>query len=250
MARFIAAGKKYPTPYVALPVWTRQGREAGALLTEIRLEDEGQSVVLSGETRIRGGEDGQFAGLQASRNGQTLMADSQEAALQLARDNPDSGVIIRLSGEEKLLNAVRLTGGRINDPAETAQAVRAVAEARPDTLSDDPIGPIADEQQKRDAALDKAARELAEAARRDALPELPVEEGDKRERARPGDDERQLRDMVGRDEREQQSAISEYLATERETQKTAREQMQRTEREWVVNVPEKVIEREKTLGGD
>ncbi|SNY79907.1 DNA helicase TraI [Enterobacter sp. CC120223-11] len=29
MARFIAAGKKYPSPYVALPVWTRRGKEAG-----------------------------------------------------------------------------------------------------------------------------------------------------------------------------------------------------------------------------
>ncbi|WP_303048605.1 conjugative transfer relaxase/helicase TraI domain-containing protein, partial [Salmonella enterica] len=35
MARFIAAGRKYPTPYVALPAWTRHGQEAGALLTEI-----------------------------------------------------------------------------------------------------------------------------------------------------------------------------------------------------------------------
>lgn len=245
MARFIAAGKKYPTPYVALPVWTRHGREAGALLTEIRLEDEGQSVVVSGETRIRGGEDGQFAGLQASRNGQTLMADSTEAALQLARDNPESGVVIRLSGEGKLLNAVRLTGGRITDPAGTTQAVRAVAEARPDAIGDVPIDPIADEQQKRDAALDKAARELAEAARRDALPELCVDEGDIRERARPAEEERQLRDIAGRGEREQRSAISEYLATGRETQKTTREQMQRTERELI---PEKEIVLEKTKG--
>ncbi|KEN29372.1 conjugative transfer relaxase/helicase TraI domain-containing protein, partial [Escherichia coli] len=67
MARFIAAGKKYPSPYVALPVWTRHGKEAGALLTEIRIEDDGMRVVLSEESRLRGGEDAQFAGLQASR---------------------------------------------------------------------------------------------------------------------------------------------------------------------------------------
>lgn len=81
MARFIAAGKKYPSPYVALPVWTRHGKEAGALLTEIRIEDDGMRVELSEESRLRGGEDAQFAGLQASRNGQTLIADSAEAAL-------------------------------------------------------------------------------------------------------------------------------------------------------------------------
>lgn len=111
MARFIAAGKKYPTPYVALPAWTRHGQEAGALLTEIRIEDDGMRVVLSDESRLRGSEDAQFAGLQASRNGQTLIADSAEAALQLAQENPESGVVIRLHGEERLLNAVRLTGG-------------------------------------------------------------------------------------------------------------------------------------------
>ncbi|HGD8886694.1 TPA: conjugative transfer relaxase/helicase TraI domain-containing protein, partial [Escherichia coli] len=62
MARFIAAGKKYPSPYVALPVWTRHGKEAGALLTEIRIEDDGMRVVLSEESRLRGGEDAQFTG--------------------------------------------------------------------------------------------------------------------------------------------------------------------------------------------
>lgn len=35
-----------------------------------------------------------------------------------------------------------------------------------------------------------------------------------------------------------------------EPRQQVRDQMQRTEREWVVNVPEKEIELEKTLGGD
>ncbi|WP_201483648.1 conjugative transfer relaxase/helicase TraI, partial [Escherichia coli] len=116
MARFIAAGKKYPAPYVALPVWNRHGKEAGALLTEIRIEDDGMRVVLSEESRLRGGEDAQFAGLQASRNGQTLIADDAQTALRLAQENPESGVVIRLHGEERLLNAARLTGGRITEP--------------------------------------------------------------------------------------------------------------------------------------
>ncbi|EOV4132895.1 conjugative transfer relaxase/helicase TraI domain-containing protein, partial [Yersinia enterocolitica] len=74
MARFIAAGSKYPSPYVALPVWNRHGREAGTLLTEIRLEEGGQRIMLSEESRLRGSDEAQFAGLQMSRNGQTLMA--------------------------------------------------------------------------------------------------------------------------------------------------------------------------------
>ena len=129
MARFIAAGRKYPTPYVALPAWTRHGKAAGALLTEIRIEDDGMRVVLSDESRLRGGEDAQFAGLQASHNGQTLIADDAQTALRLAQENPESGVVIRLHGEERLLNAARLTGGRITEPDEVARTVRSVAEA-------------------------------------------------------------------------------------------------------------------------
>ncbi|ATZ30380.1 conjugative transfer relaxase protein TraI (plasmid) [Escherichia coli] len=139
MARFIAAGKKYPSPYVALPVWTRHGKEAGALLTEIRIEDDGMRVVLSEESRLRGGEDAQFVGLQASRNGQTLIADSADAALRLAQENPESGVVIRLHGEERLLNAARLTGGRITEPDELSRALRNVADADAAAKAEDPL---------------------------------------------------------------------------------------------------------------
>ncbi|EEJ1918060.1 conjugative transfer relaxase/helicase TraI [Salmonella enterica subsp. enterica serovar Urbana] len=233
MARFIAAGKKYPSPYVALPAWTRHGKAAGALLTEIRIEDDGMRVVLSDESRLRGGENAQFAGLQASRNGQTLIADDAQTALRLAQENPESGVVIRLHGEERLLNAARLTGGRITEPDEVARSVRSVAEAESAAKAEDPITLPPDEQQKLAEAQEKAARELAEQARQELLPALPGTEGDKPDPLLSASDERRLRD-----------------GTEREPRQQVRDQMQRTEREWVVNVPEKEIELEKTLGGD
>ncbi|WP_320705105.1 conjugative transfer relaxase/helicase TraI [Enterobacter asburiae] len=248
MARFIAAGKKYPTPYVALPAWTRHGQEAGALLTEIRIEDDGMRVVLSDESRLRGGEDAQFAGLQASRNGQTLIADDAQTALRLAQENPESGVVIRLHGEERLLNAARLTGGRITVPEETAQAVRTAAEAA--GKSEDPPGQLPDEQQKLEEARNKAARELAERGTADTLPEIPVADGDKREPLLSERDELRLRDGAERDSRELDAAVREVATGERGTRQQVREQLQRTEREWVINPPEKVIELEKTLGGD
>nr|WP_241391774.1 MULTISPECIES: conjugative transfer relaxase/helicase TraI [Serratia]ULG12068.1 conjugative transfer relaxase/helicase TraI [Serratia entomophila]ULG12413.1 conjugative transfer relaxase/helicase TraI [Serratia entomophila]ULG18360.1 conjugative transfer relaxase/helicase TraI [Serratia proteamaculans] len=250
LARFIGAGKKYPTPYVALPVWTRHGREAGTMLTEIRLEDDGARVVLSEETRLRGGEDAQFAGLQASRNGQTLMADSTEAALRLAQDNPESGVIIRLHGEDKLLNAARLTGGRITEPEDTAQSIRAVAAAENAAKADDPIGAVPDEQQKLEEAQDKAARELVEKTRSETLAALPAIDVDKRDPLLSPDDERRLREGTDRTFRELEEAARAVTADERGTRQQVREQMQRTEREWVTNPPEKAIELEKTLGGD
>ncbi|KEO16185.1 type-F conjugative transfer system pilin assembly family protein, partial [Escherichia coli 8-415-05_S1_C2] len=193
MARFIAAGKKYPSPYVALPVWTRHGKEAGALLTEIRIEDDGMRVVLSEESRLRGGEDAQFAGLQASRNGQTLIADSADAALRLAQENPESGVVIRLHGEERLLNAARLTGGRITEPDELSRALRNVADAETAAKAEDPITLPPDEQQKLAEVQEKAARELAEQARRELLSGAPQKDEDKRDLLLSADDERRLR---------------------------------------------------------
>ncbi|EBJ7503639.1 conjugative transfer relaxase/helicase TraI [Salmonella enterica] len=250
MARFIAAGKKYPAPYVALPVWTRHGKEAGALLTEIRIEDDGMRVVLSAESRLRGGEDAQFAGLQASRNGQTLIADDAQTALQLAQANPESGVVIRLHGEDRLLNAARLTGGRITEPDEVARSVHSVAEAESAAKAEDPITLPPDEQQKLAEAQEKAARELAEQARQALLPALPGTEGDKPDPLLSASDERRLRDGTEREARELDEAVREAVAEGRGARTQVRDQMQRTEREWVVNVPEKEIELEKTLGGD
>ncbi|EOC9343953.1 conjugative transfer relaxase/helicase TraI domain-containing protein, partial [Salmonella enterica] len=250
MARFIAAGKKYPAPYVALPVWTRHGKEAGALLTEIRIEDDGMRVVLSDESRLRGGEDAQFAGLQASRNGQTLIADDAQTALQLAQANPESGVVIRLHGEDRLLNAARLTRGRITEPDEVARSVHRVADADAAAKAEDPIALPPDEQQKLAEAQEKAARELAEQAREALLPALPGTEGDKPDPLLSASDERRLRDSTERESRELDEAVREAVSEGREPRQQVRDQMQRTEREWVVNVPEKEIELEKTLGGD
>lgn len=250
MARFIAAGKKYPAPYVALPVWTRHGKEAGALLTEIRIEDDGMRVVLSEQSRLRGGEDAQFAGLQASRNGQTLIADDAQTALQLAQVNPESGVVIRLHGEDRLLNAARLTGGRITVPEEVARSVHRVADAEAAAKAEDPIALPPDEQQKLAEAQEKAARELAEQARQALLPALPGAESDKPDPLLSASDERRLRDGTERESRELDEAVREAVVEGRGARTQVRDQMQRTEREWVVNVPEKEIELEKTLGGD
>ncbi|EPX0480634.1 conjugative transfer relaxase/helicase TraI [Escherichia coli] len=250
MARFIAAGKKYPAPYVALPVWNRHGKEAGALLTEIRIEDDGMRVVLSEESRLRAGEDAQFAGLQASRNGQTLIADDAQTALRLAQENPESGVVIRLHGEERLLNAARLTGGRITEPDEVARTVRSVAEAESVAKAEDPITLPPDEQQKLAEAQEKAARELAELARRELLSVAPQKDEGKRDPLLSADDERRLRDNSEREIRELDEAVREAVADGRGARQQAREQILRTEREWVVNMPEKEIEMEKTLGGD
>ena len=207
-------------------------------------------VVLSDETRLRGGEDAQFAGLQASRNGQTLIADDAQTALRLAQENPESGVVIRLHGEERLLNAGRLTGGRITEPDEVERTVRSVAEAESAAKAEDPITLPADEQQKLAETQEKTARALAEQARQELLPAVPRTESDRSDPLLSARDERRLRDGTDRDTRELDEAVREAVAEGRGPRQQVREQMERTEREWVVNVPEKAIELEKTLGGD
>lgn len=207
-------------------------------------------VVLSEESRLRGGEDAQFAGLQASRNGQTLIADDAQTALRLAQENPESGVVIRLHGEEKLLNAARLTEGRITEPDEVARTVRSVAEAEAAAKAEDPITLPADEQQKLAETQEKAARALAEQARQELLPAVPRTESDRSDPLLSARDERRLRDGTDRDTRELDEAVREAVAEGRGPRQQVREQIERTEREWVVNVPEKAIELEKTLGGD
>lgn len=197
-----------------------------------------------------GAEERTFAGLQASRNGQTLIADDAQTALRLAQENPESGVVIRLHGEERLLNAARLTGGRITEPDEVARSVRSVAEAESAAKAEDPITLPPDEQQKLAEAQEKAARELAEQARQELLPALPGTEGDKPDPLLSASDERRLRDGTERETRELDEAVREAVAEGREPRQQVCDQMQRTEREWVVNVPEKEIELEKTLGGD
>lgn len=131
-----------------------------------------------------------------------------------------------------------------------ARTVRGVADAEAAAKAEDPIALPPDEQQKLAEAQEKAARELAEQARQERLPAVPGEERAVPEPLLSADEERRLRDGTERGERELDEAIHDAVADGRGIRQQVREQMLRTEREWVVNVPEKDIELEKTLGGD
>lgn len=67
----------------------------------------------------------------------------------------------------------------------------------------------------------------------------------------PPDDQQKLAEAQEKAARElAEQGRQETLADSRGIRQQVREQMLRTERDWVVNVPEKDIEQEKTLGGD
>lgn len=112
-ARFIAPGRKYPQPYVALPAFDRNGRSAGIWLNPLTTDDGNGLRGFSGEGRVKGSGDAQFVALQGSRNGESLLADNMQDGVRIARDNPDSGVVVRIAGEGRPWNPGTITGGRV-----------------------------------------------------------------------------------------------------------------------------------------
>lgn len=103
-ARFIAPGRKYPQPYVALPAFDRNGKSAGIWLNPLTTDDGNGLRGFSGEGRVKGSGDAQFVALQGSRNGESLLADNMQDGVRIARDNPDSGVVVRIAGEGRPWN--------------------------------------------------------------------------------------------------------------------------------------------------
>lgn len=112
-ARFIAPGRKYPQPYVALPAFDRNGKSAGIWLNPLATDDGAGLRGFSGEGRVKGSEDAQFVALQGSRNGESLLADNMQDGVRIASDNPDSGVVVRIAGDGRPWNPGAITGGRV-----------------------------------------------------------------------------------------------------------------------------------------
>jgi DnaJ-class molecular chaperone len=99
-----------------------------------------------------GSDDARFAGLQVSKNGETHVAATIQTGLQLAHDNPDSGVLIRLAGEGLPSNINRITGNIIVPEDNTTRQAQ--------TTTEEPLPFIPDDAEKRAAELDKQAREV------------------------------------------------------------------------------------------
>ncbi|ECY7948663.1 conjugative transfer relaxase/helicase TraI, partial [Salmonella enterica subsp. enterica serovar Thompson] len=112
-ARFITPGRKYPQPYVALPAFDRNGKSAGIWLNPLTTDDGAGLRGFSGEGRVKGSEEAQFVALQGSRNGESLLADNMQDGVRIARDNPDSGVVVRIAGDGRPWNPGAMTGGRV-----------------------------------------------------------------------------------------------------------------------------------------
>ncbi|MEQ0076524.1 conjugative transfer relaxase/helicase TraI [Klebsiella sp. CN_Kp118] len=241
--KFISPGKKYPQPHVALPAFDKNGKEAGIWLSPLTDRD-GRLEAIGGEGRIMGDETARFVALQNSRNGESLLAGNMGEGVRIARDNPDSGVVVRLAGDDRPWNPEAITGGRIwADPLPNPPL--------PDTGTDIPLPPevlaqrAAEEAQRREMEkqAEQATREVAGEEKKAGEPGERIKEviGDVirgLERDRPGEEKTRLPDDP--QTRRQEAAIQQVAS-----ESLQRERLQQMERDMVRD-----LNREKTLGGD
>lgn len=239
MARFIAPGKKYPQPYVALPAFDRNGKAAGIWLNPLTPDDRGGMRMTGGEGRVKGSEAAQFVALQGSRNGESLLAPDMQAGVALARDNPDSGVVVRLAGEGRPWNPGAITGGRVWADIRDDSVQPGAGDGEPVT-AEVLAQRRAEEQARRETELraEEVVRQMAE-----GRPDAPDGKTEDAVRAVTGQardevtqrDSPALPDSVVREPAREQAAIRDV----------ARARLQQTERNMVRD-----IHREKTPGGD
>lgn len=241
MARFISPGRKYPQPHVALPAFDSNGKAAGVWLSSL-LPGDGKLRGLSDEGRIMGSGDAAYAGLQLSRNGESLFARDMVEAVRLARENPQSGVVVRLEGSEgRPWNPGAITGGRVwaDHVAETAATGTEQGEKiPPEVLAQRAL----EEQQRREmeARAEQTVREMARSGGKpsdgaEAVREVVREEGHTKD---TGSQAVTLPEHSGARDRDE--AVAKVVHDN-----VLRERLQQTERDMVRD-----LAREKTPGGD
>ncbi|HFK7950393.1 TPA: MobF family relaxase [Escherichia coli] len=244
-ARFIAPGRKYPQPYVALPAFDRNARSAGIWLNPLTTDDGNGLRGFSGEGRVKGSEDAQFVALQGSRNGESLLADNMQDGVRIARDNPDSGVVVRIAGEGRPWNPGAITGGRVWGDIPDNSVQPGAGNGEPVTAE------VLAQRQAEEAIRRETERRADEIVRKMAenKPDLPdgrTEQavrdiaGQERDRAAITEREAALPESVLRESQREREAVREVAR-----ENLLQERLQQMERDMVRD-----LQKEKTLGGD
>lgn len=244
-ARFIAPGRKYPQPYVALPAFDRNGKSAGIWLNPLTTDDGNGLRGFSGEGRVKGSGDAQFVALQGSRNGESLLADNMQDGVRIARDNPDSGVVVRIAGEGRPWNPGAITGGRVWGDIPDNSVQPGAGNGEPVTAE------VLAQRQAEEAIRRETERRADEIVRKMAenKPDLPdgkteqaVREiaGQVRERAAITERETALPESVLREPQREREAVREVAR-----ENLLQERLQQMERDMVRD-----LQKEKNLGGD
>ncbi|HAM8860670.1 TPA: conjugative transfer relaxase/helicase TraI [Escherichia coli] len=244
-ARFIAPGRKYPQPYVALPAFDRNGRSAGIWLNPLTTDDGNGLRGFSGEGRVKGSGDAQFVALQGSRNGESLLADNMQDGVRIARDNPDSGVVVRIAGEGRPWNPGAITGGRVWGDIPDNSVQPGAGNGEPVTAE------VLAQRQAEEAIRRETERRADEIVRKmaenkpdlpDGKTELAVRDiaGQERDRSAISERETALPESVLRESQREREAVREVAR-----ENLLQERLQQMERDMVRD-----LQKEKTLGGD
>lgn len=244
-ARFIAPGRKYPQPYVALPAFDRNGKSVGIWLNPLTTDDGAGLRGFSGEGRVKGSEEAQFVALQGSRNGESLLADNMQDGVRIARDNPDSGVVVRIAGDGRPWNPGAITGGRVWGDIPDSSVQPGAGNGEPVTAE------ILAQLQAEEAVRRETEQRAAEIVRKMAedKPDLPEEKtaqavreiaGQEQDRMTPPERETPLPESVLREPVRERETIREVARENR-----VRERLQQMEQEMVRD-----LQKEKTPGGD
>ncbi|EOJ9367292.1 conjugative transfer relaxase/helicase TraI domain-containing protein, partial [Shigella sonnei] len=244
-ARFIAPGRKYPQPYVALPAFDRNGKSAGIWLNPLTTDDGNGLRGFSGEGRVKGSGDAQFVALQGSRNGESLLADNMQDGVRIARDNPDSGVVVSIAGEGRPWNPGAITDGRVWGDIPDNSVQPGAGNGEPVTAE------VLAQRQAEEAIRRETERRADEIVRKmaenkpdlpDGKTELAVREiaGQERDRAAITEREAALPESVLRESQREREAVREVAR-----ENLLQERLQQMERDMVRD-----LQKEKTPGGD
>lgn len=244
-ARFIAPGRKYQQPYVALPAFDRNGKSAGIWLNTLTTDDGAGLRGFSGEGRVKGSAEAQFVALQGSRNGESLLADNMQDGVRIARDNPDSGVVVRIAGDGRPWNPGTMTGGRVWGDIPDSSVQPGAGNGEPVTAE------ILAQRQAEEAVRRETEQRAAEIVRKMAedKPDLPDEKtaravreiaGQEQDRTPPPEREIPLPENVLREPVRERETIREVARENR-----VQERLQQMEQEMVRD-----LQKERTPGGD
>ncbi|MEN4128679.1 conjugative transfer relaxase/helicase TraI [Serratia marcescens] len=254
LAHYVSPGKKYTQPHAMLPMYDANGKPAGAWLAPLA-DTQGKSVGgLPTQGRVFGSDSAQFVALQGSRNNETRLAGTMQDGIRLAARYPDSGVVVRLQGDDVLFNPQAMTGGRVWVNDETLKATARESGAS-DSVIKLPESPEERLQRELQAQADKLGREpnapdpqrlagLNDEQLRALLARGELRAEDVKDRL----PEAVMREVLGQDAALLRDAAVRQVARE---PVSTRSRLQQDEQNLVRDThPERELNKEKTLGGD
>jgi len=254
LAHYVSPGKKYPQPHAMLPMYDANGKPAGAWLAPLA-DTQGKSVGgLPTQGRVLGSDSAQFVVLQASRNNETRLAGTMQDGIRLAARYPDSGVVVRLQGDDVPFNPQAMTGGRVWMNDETLKATARESGAS-DSVIKLPESPEERLQRELQTQADKLGREpnAPDPQRLAGLNDEQLRALLARGELRAEDVKVRLPEAVMREVMGQDAALRVDAAVRQVAREpvSTRSRLQQDEQYLVRDTyPERELNKEKILGGD